>query len=384
MIISNMELSVNQQIYELIEKSHKIIIALPKNPSTDAIASGLGLFLFLEKIKKNTKVVCNEFELPPHHQFLPKSKEIVSDLTALRKFIISLDVSKARVKELSYSIADDKLNIFITPKSGFFDSRDISTSVSKFEFDLIFVLDSPDLESLGKLYDENTEFFYHTPIINIDHKPTNEHFGQINLIDLVATSTSEIIFELVKEHKENMMDEYMATSLLTGIISKTKSFQSATVTPRSLAIASHLIEQGARREEIIKNLYQTKSIPTLKLWGRTLARLRTDFDNRVVWSLLTREDFVRSEASWQDLEGVVDELIINTPSAEIVLLLYEKEERKIEVIVNTIKAIDGLSLFRDFRPHGSRNFNKFEIKDNNLIEVEGLILRKIKEYFEKI
>ena len=306
-----MELSSFQQIYELIEKSKKIIITLPKNPSTDSIASGLGLFLFLEKIKKKVKVVCNEFELPPHHQFLPKSKEILSDLTALRKFIISLDVTKTKVRELSYDIADDKLNIFITPKSGFFDPRDISTSVSKFEYDLIFVLDSPDLESLGKLYDDNTEFFYHTPIVNIDHKPTNENFGQINLIDLVATSTSEIIFELVKEYKENIMDEYIATSMLAGIISKTKSFQSASVTPKSLAVASHLIEQGARRDEIIKNLYRTKSISSLKLWGRALARLRTDFDGRVVWTLLNREDFNRSEASWKDLEGVVDELIIN-------------------------------------------------------------------------
>jgi len=378
-----MELSPYQQIQELVKKNNKILIILQKNPSTDAIAAGLGLFLSLEKMKKNVKVVCNQFELPPYHQFLPKSKEILSDLTALRKFIIHLDLSKTKVKELSYDITEDKLNIYVTPKSGFFDQRDISTSASKYEHELIFVLDSPDLESLGDVYDENAEFFYHTPIVNIDHKPANEYYGQVNLVDLVATSTSEIVFELVKDFQENIMDEYIATSLLTGIISKTKSFQSATVTPKSLAIASHLIEQGARRDEIIKNLFRTKSIATLKLWGRTLARLKTDYDGRVVWSLLGRQDFDLSGASCNNLEGVVDELMINTPNAEIVLLFCEKEEKKIDAIVNTIKNIDGLRLFSDFKPKGSRNFTRFEIVGKNIVEAENTILEKIKEYYGK-
>lgn len=377
-----MEISLTQQIYELVKKSHNIIIALPQNPSTDAVAGSLGLYLALEKLDKKVKVVCSEFQLPPQHQFLPKSKEINTDLSALRKFIIALDVSRTKVKDLSYDIADDKLNIFITPKSGFFDPRDISTSATQFEYDLIFVLDSPDLDSLGKLYDENTEFFYHTPIINIDHNPTNEYFGQINDIDLVATSTSEIIFELIRDFKENIMDELIATSLLTGIISKTKSFQSANVTPKSLAIASHLIEQGARRDEIIKNLYQTKTVSTLKLWGRALARLRTASDGRVAWSLLNKQDFEKSGAKEQELEGVIDELIVCMPGAKIIILLYEKEEKTINVAVNTDRTIDALNLFKDYKPQGNKNFINFMIKNNDIINVEKAIISKAEESFK--
>lgn len=379
-----MGLSTTQQIFELIEKSNKIVIALPKNPSTDAIASSLAFYIVLEKMEKKVTAVCAEFELPPSHQFLPKSKAIYSDFTALRKFIIILDLSKTKVKELSYEIIDDKLNIFITPKSGFFDKKDISCSASMFDYDLIIVIDSADLETLGKLHDDNTEFFYHTPIINIDHKPNNEYFGQINLVDLVATSTSEIVFDLIKDFRHNLMDEYIATSLLTGIISKTKSFQSATVTPKSLAVASHLIEQGARRDEIIKNLYQTKSISTLKLWGRALARLKTDFNSQVVWSLLNREDFEKSGAKENELEGVIDELIVNTPDAKIILIFYEKSSGEIEVLVNTIKAIDSLILFKELDPKGSKNFTRFTIKNKDLIQTEKEILEKIKIYLEKI
>jgi len=379
-----MEKSSLKQAIDLIGKSNNIVIGLPNNPSTDAVSSGLALFLALERMDKKVKVVCSEFNLPPHHQFLPKSKEINSDLSALRKFIISLDLTRTKVQELSYNISkNDKLDIYITPKDGFFEERDVKTSASSYEYDAIIVLDAPELESLGKIYDNNTEFFYHTPIINIDHNPANEYFGEINVVDLVATSTSEIIFEMLKE-MEAGLDEYVATSLLTGIISKTKSFQTTSVTPRSLAISSHLIENGARRDDIIKNLYRTKSINTLKLWGRALARLKTERKGQIVWSLLNKQDFEKSNAQEADLEGVIDELIINTPEAEVVVILYEHADNNINVIVNSIKGIDGVSLFKKYHPTGSKNFTKFSITDKNLIEAEKEVLDTVRDFYKEV
>lgn len=373
-----------KQTIDLIGKSNNLIIGLPNNPSTDAVASGLAMFLVLEKLGKKVKVVCSGFNLPPQHQFLPKSKEIVSDLTALRKFVISLDVSRTKVQELSYDISNNKkLDIFITPKNGFFEERDVTTSASAYEYDAIIILDTPDLEGLGKIYDDNTEFFYHTPIINIDHNPANEYFGEINIVNLVATSTSEIIFELLKE-LDTGLDEYVATSLLTGIISKTKSFQTTSVTPRSLAISSYLIENGARRDDIIKNLYRTKSINTLKLWGRALARLKTEQNGKIVWSLLNKRDFDKSNAKEADLEGVIDELIINTPDAEVVVILYEPQEKNINVIVNSVKAIDGFGLFKKYRPTGTHNFTKFFIENKNLIDSEKEVLDVLRNYYQQI
>ncbi len=375
-----MQSSPVQQVTDIIQRSTSILIALPNNPSTDAVAGSLALYLMFEKMKKKSKVVCNEFELPPHHQFLPKSKEIHADLTTLRKFIISLDVSRTKVDELSYDIAGDKLNIFITPKSGFFEPRDITTSASEYEYDLIITVDTPDLAALGKLFEDNAEFFYHTPIINIDHSPSNEQFGQINYVDIVATSSSEIVFELIKSINHDFLDEYIATSLLAGIISKTKSFQSSSVTPRSLSIASHLIEQGARRDDIIKNLYRTKSISTLRLWGRALARLRTDHNGRVVWSVLNKNDFERSGAQERELEGVIDELIVNMPHAEIIFLMYEQGETQAGVIVNTTRAIDGQVMFRDFSPTGTTHYTSFTLKGASLTEAEQKVLAAVTTY----
>lgn len=375
-----MVLSSQEQIKESVNKAGQILICLPKNPTTDAIASSLALFSALEKMGKQAKVVCNEFILPPNHQFLPKSKDILSDLTSLRKFIISINVQDAKVEELSYDIQNDNLNIFVTPKTGTIRERDVRFSSSEFEYDLIFVLDSPDLESLGSLYDNNTEFFYHTPIINIDHSPQNEHFGQINLVELTATSISEIIFDLLKTFAEDILDEYIATSLLAGIISKTKSFQSASVTPKSLAIASHLITSGARREEIVQHLYQTKSLSTLRLWGRALARLKADKKLGLVWSLLNKDDFEKAGiAQESDIPGVIDELIINAPEAKVVMVLYESGA-EIHGIINTPRIIDAIKMLAPYSPQGTKDFTKIIIKGKSLAEAEQEILALVKSY----
>lgn len=349
------------QAISLIRERKTPLICLPKDASSDAIAGGLGLFMSLEKMKKRAKVVSPGFVLPPSHSFLPRSEEILTDVAALRKFIISVDTSQAPLEELSYEISGKHLNIFLTPKRGFYEANQVTTNAGGFTFDLIITIDAPNFESLGPLFDENREFFYHTPVINIDHNPANERFGHIALVDVTSSSTAEIIFELLEASKEKVLDEYVATALLTGMISKTKSFQSSSVTPRSLAIASHLVSSGARRDDIIKNLYQTKSLPVLKLWGRALMRLQSSHHQRFVWTELNSEDLKRSGALLRDVPGVIDELIANTAGAEIILVLADVDGQAF-AFASTARTVDALQLFSPYDPHGTRQFVSFQIK----------------------
>ncbi|MFA6027322.1 MAG: DHH family phosphoesterase [Patescibacteria group bacterium] len=372
-------LKTDQQIAEIIGKNSNILICLPASPTTDAIAAGLALFLFLEKKGKKPKVVVSNFALPATHAFLPRSQEIFSDITALRKFIISLDVTKAQVSELNYDIKDGKMNIYISPQNGYFSPEDVTASAGEFAYDAIFVLDAPDLEALGEVYDNNIEFFYKTPIINIDHHPANDNFGQINMVDIKATSVSEIIFELLERTDESFLDEYIATNLLTGIISKTKSFKTSAVTPRSLAIASHLISSGARRDDIVKNLYQTKSIHALKLWGKALTKLNKDAEHQIVWSVLSVQDFIETGATEEEIEKVVDELIINTPEAKNVFILYYKPDFGSKVLLSTPHYIDAKELFKEYYVQGSPDFTYLAFKDISSSDVEKIILERLRK-----
>jgi len=372
-----------EQILELIKQSSSVLICLPEHPSTDAIASGLALLSLIEKLEKRAKVVATGFQLPANHSFLPKSNEIFDDITAIQKFVISLDVSKTSVEELQYNVEGDKLNIYISPKDGFFTEKDVVAQGGEFAYDLILTVDAPDLESLGRIYEQNPDFFYHTPLINIDHNPANDHFGQIDLVHVTATSSSEIIFEMMKDWGDHLLDEFIATNLLTGMISKTRSFKSGSITPRSLAIASHLISQGARREDIVMHLYQSKKISTLKLWGRALSKLQADLDNKIVWSTLKYSDFTETKTTPDALTDVIDELIINTPEAKNVFLLYTTQQNEVCGLISTAPYINAMETFADVAPTGDEHFVTFQVKNSSVDTVRDDILRRLRAVIQK-
>jgi len=396
-------LNQEQQIFEQIKKANHILITFAKVWNGDSVASALAFYLFLKKLGKNVEIVAEQYEpsgqapteLGKLFSFLPNFSEIKNDLENLRKFIITLDVSNAKISQIKYKLEKNSLNFIISPKEGFFTQDDITSSMGSFKYDLIITLDAPDLESLGKTYDTDTEFFYKTPIINIDHHSDNEEFGQINFAELSAVSTSEILFSLFESYSREMIDEEIATCLLTGIIFKTKSFKTANITPHALMVTSQLISMGARREEIVNRLYRSRSLSILKLWGRVLARLSGTLDNKLVWSTLSNLDFIKTEASQDNLGEVIDELIVNIPAAKIIAIIYEKspietatengeaEGKKISApmtsfLVYSTKNIDALELIKEYNPTGDRRLAKAEI-NQPLAIAEKEIIEKIKE-----
>ncbi|MDP3993680.1 MAG: DHH family phosphoesterase [Candidatus Doudnabacteria bacterium] len=313
---------IEQQIFESINKANRVLIALPQNGGGDALGAGLALFDFLKKLDKQPEVVCSGNDLAPF-RFLPKVGEIKKELDSFQSFVVSLKTANAQLDELSYEVKPDRVDIFLKPKSGKFAADDLTFGSAKFPYDLIITLDCPSLEHLGNIYEKNTDLFFETPIINIDHHPANEHYGQINLVDLTATSTSEILTVLIENFEEGLIDEGIATALLTGIIVETNSFQHAKTTPKAFLKASALVSRGARQQDIIKELYKTKNISMLKLWGRALARLREVPEMGLTYSLVNHNDFVKSGATEQEVFGVMKELVGSLSGRKIILFLAE-------------------------------------------------------------
>ncbi len=377
-----MALNEVQQIQEVIKKSNHILITFPKDFSIDAVASALALYLFLRKQNKLVDIISSDFKLPKNLEFIPSSELIKSKISSLQKFIISLNIDSDKIDEFSYNIEEDKLKIYVVPKSGTFEKDDLLAENSNYKYDLIITVDAPDFNSLGSIFQNFPEFFYNTTIINIDHKAENEHFGQINLTNMNSVATAEILFRLINTINKDLLDKNIATCLLTGLISKTKSFKTTNVTPATLEIASQLMSLEADRETIIKNLYRSRTLPTLNLWGRVLARLKSENGNKMVWSLLTDNDFIEAGADQKDLADVVEELISFIPGVEIVALIYQLNG-KICVLVNTLKNHNAMYLTSTFNPVGSKNLVEFCLAEKTLVEAEKEVIEKIKERLVK-
>ena len=278
-----------------------------------------------------------------------------------------------------------ELNIIITKKDGQIAESDISFNRGSLSYDLIITVDTAELTQLRSIYDNNPQMFFDVPVINIDHHISNNHFGKINLVDIMAASTTELLLpvfkRLEKEFSQKLLDEDIATLLLTGIITDTGSFQNANTTPRSFERASELIAYGARQQEIIQFVYKTKQLSQLKLWGRVLSKIQTDETHRIVWSVVSQQDFLDTDSNEDETGDIIDELMTNAPNAEIVLLIKEKKDGDVSVSVRTTSPnIDGSRIAEQFGGGGHTQAAGFRFHNTDLSEAEYKVITAAKEF----
>lgn len=183
------------------------------------------------------------------------------------------------------------------------------------------IVDCADLQRTG--YEEIIQDM-DIEIINIDHHPQENPFGNVNIIDEQSSSSSELVFYLLKELGIKI-DKDLADLILTGIISDTGNFMHSNTTKKSLDVASFLVLRGANIKNISSRISRQKRISTLKLWGRVLSRIKKDRSKGIVTSVITKKDLKECDATKEDLEGVVN-LISSVSESKAALLLREDEE----------------------------------------------------------
>lgn len=379
-----MALHQSQQFLEAVKRSRKPLICIPAGAGPDGYATALGLHRVLKRLEKEPAIVAADGLPAKNLHFLEDHRQISPALENLQKFTIELDASQTRVDELSYEIKDDRLYVFLSPKKGAWQEKDVKLSSSEYRYDLIITLCAPDLELLGQHFSENPDFFFKTPIINIDHSPANEHYGQINIVDLTAAACGEVVHDLIESVEPDLIDPSTATAFLTGMVAKTKSFKTKNVSPKTLMTASKLIARGAERETIVDNLYRTRSVATLRLWGRTLARLKVKEEFKLVWSLLSQQDFMHAGGEEEDLADVIDELIASSPEAKIVALLYEDSENNVCAIIRAEKPLDAVALTSAFRPSGTRDEARLCFTKKTIVQVEKELIKHLSEQAKKL
>lgn len=319
-----------QQAIDLIKKSKNILIALPESLNADSLGSALALEATLKKLGKKIEVASQE-AAPDKLTFLPGVDILKNKLSSLRDFVISVDTSQNKISRLRYETANNVLKIFLaTPQK--IEQRDIKLEPGPFYYDLVITLDAPDLESLGDIFNGNTELFFNKSILNIDCKAGNEYFGEVNLVEPTAAACAEIVAGLIDGLAPNSVNEQIATCLLAGLIVKTHSFQNSKTTPQALNLASLLIVKGAQQETIVKNLYKTKPLNCLRLWGRLLGRLEFDEQSKIAWIFAQRDDFLATNTTTKDLPFVLEETFDLFPSINMAVILWPDENGTIGVL----------------------------------------------------
>ena len=209
----------------------------------------------------------------------------------------------------------------------------ITQNVDDANADLIISLDSSDPSRMGSIYDQDQ--FADLPLMVIDHHITNVYFGDVNWVEPTCCATDEMIFHLARALHEPL-DETLATALLTGIVTDTRGFRTANVTPAVMHITGELMDAGAPLTMITERTLDTRSMALIKLWGRVLETV--ELDDGVISA-------VNTIAMRRDLGGLIRaeglvSFILGAEQAKIAALFTEMPEGQVECSFRALPGYD--------------------------------------------
>jgi bifunctional oligoribonuclease and PAP phosphatase NrnA len=144
-------------------------------------------------------------------------------------------------------------------------------------------------------------------VLNIDHHHDNTRFGTVNLVDVDASSTAEIVYDLAGLLGVEITPE-IANALYVALVTDTGKFMYENTDARSHRMAAGLIEAGVEVNDVYRRLYEHAPIEKLKLLARALEGIELRDDGRLAVTYISADDYAATGASEALTEGVIDHL----------------------------------------------------------------------------
>jgi phosphoesterase RecJ-like protein len=278
----NMDTKTIDRTEALIRDSDHIWIGCHKVPDGDAIGSTLGLMWGLRQLGKRCVPACSD-PVPPPFAFLSGAEE------------------------------------FVARKPG--------------DENLIIVLDCGSIDRIGDIYDPAQ--FGRVPVVNIDHHATNTHFGDVNLVQITA-ATAEMVYALLVRLGAEITSD-IATCLLSGLMTDTRSFRTSNTTVDTLRVATALTEAGANLAELSYRIYSQMPFTAVGLWGQALESARTR--GRIAWTEITKAMMEQTDAPLSAARGIVS-FLASTREADVGIVFTEDDHEGIGVEMRSIPGVD--------------------------------------------
>lgn len=238
------------QVVDRLKQANNILVTVRTSPSVDLLSACIGLALSLDKLGKHAAAVFSG-EVPSTIEFLKPEETIEPTPNSLRDFIIALDKSKA--DKLRYKVEDKVVRIFITPYKTSITQDDLEFSQGDFNVDVIVALGAHEQDELDQAITQHGRILHDATVISINNTP-NGNLGSVNWQEISASSISEMVTDLVKGLGKDLLDEQIATALLTGVIAETGRFSNEKTTPRTMTMAADLLAAGANQQLVATHL----------------------------------------------------------------------------------------------------------------------------------
>lgn len=208
--------------------------------------------------------------------------------------------------------------------------NDCSEDVS---YDLFIALDCGDLGRLGAAakYFESAQ-----KTVCIDHHVSNQSFADENYIFPDASSTSELIFDLIDTDK---ITKEIAECIYTGIVHDTGVFQYSCTSAHTMEIAGILMEKGIDFPKIVDKTFFEKTYEQNRILGCALLKSLLHLGGTCISAVITRKEMEEYGVLPKHLEGIVSQLR-STKGVETAIFLYENEDGAYKVSMRSASVVD--------------------------------------------
>mgnify|MGYP001590231359 CR=1 FL=1 len=252
--------------HQLFSESKKIVILSHRSPDGDSMGSSFGLYHFLIQFNHELQVISPD-PAPPFLHWLPD-------------FETSINYEKQK-EESEKAIQ---------------------------EANIIFCLDFNTPSRMGDMQDGFNKKNKEAYVVNIDHHQQPDDFANFQLSDTSASSTAQLIFDFISETKGiSYLNQNVAKSLYTGILTDTGSFRFSSTNPHTHRVVAVLLETGIDVNTIYQQIYDNYSQDRIKLLGFALKdklKLYPDYNTAIID--LSEKELNHFQFQKGDTEGIVN------------------------------------------------------------------------------
>ena len=306
-------------LFEKIDAAEHVVLIAHINPDADSLGSASAIYTQMLRLQKKVTLFCATEDIDPRLALLPWFDKIRNQFPLSADLAISFDCG-------SY-------------------------------------------EQLGV---EVTSY-----LINIDHCSLNTQYGDLNIVDTGAISTTQVVYKLLEQYgvKPNAK---MATALYAGLLDNSLGFRSERTDEKTFMLAASLCQNGAQTRVCVEALFERTSLAALRLKSLMLQELQLFKEGRIAVIKVSQEMMLQSGAHLRDCEAVLYESL-GLATVEAVLMLLQKRDGSIKGSLRCKSGLDVSNIAEIYGGGGDKTAADFEISGIEIDAAADNVLTKIQK-----
>ncbi len=246
------------------------------------------------------------------------------------------------------------------------DQLDLSNKLTNGKIEAAVVLDVPGYLRLGNVHKLLPD---PVNVLKIDHHPAEDVMGKLDWVDVKASSTTSMIYELYKQ-SGTKIDLEMAKALYTGILYDTGRFSYSNTTERDYAIAAEMVSLGVKPAKITNRVFFENSFDAFRTIGKGLFSLERHLDGKVCSIYLSHSDLEGQDQN--EIEQLAT-YSVSVRGADVGLYIREIKPDFHKISLRSREIVDVNRVARAFDGGGHIRASGCRISGNRDIVIEKLI-----------